>query len=78
MATQSLPAPADLQRLKEDYCFAAGTGAVHDIMMPHTSAPNRSTRPRRAFNLRYCSAEGLLGSSPYTHPLQVARPPLKP
>ena len=27
-------------------------------MLPHTSLPNRSRHPRRAFNLRLCSAEG--------------------
>ena len=66
---EQLPPPAELRRRKVDYCFAPGTGAVHDIMMPHTSLPNRTRAARRAFNLRYCSAEGLLGASLYSHPL---------
>ena len=85
----ALPDVETLNRIRVEYDFSAGTGAVHDIMMPHASGtsdsiphsdavgidfaaclysrpctgPNWSDSPRRAFNLRYCSAEGLLGQS---------------
>jgi hypothetical protein len=42
---------------------------VHHIMLPHCSMPNLSDSPRRAFNLRFCSAEGEFGQKSYTNPL---------
>ena len=69
IAQEVLPTGEAMERLAFPYDFAAGDAAVHDIMMPHTSPPNTSNAPRRALNLRYCSAEGLLGANTYVNPL---------
>lgn len=39
------------------------------IMHSRRAGPNLSDTPRRAFNLRYCSAEGTLGQNMYVNPL---------
>lgn len=110
--SDALPDAETLNRIQVEYDFPAGTGAVHDIMLPHRSGtsdsspqfvfaklsipadialsiaqhftfvlscyctgPNWSDSPRRAFNLRYCSAEGLLGKSMYSNPLTGEKRP---
>lgn len=64
--------PEHPENVQFDYDFTAGTVALHDIMMPHTSGPNLTDRHRRAFNLRYCSADGVLGQNSYTNPMTGA------
>lgn len=46
LVSDALPDAKTLERIKVDYDFPAGTGAVHDIMMPHTSG-----RPHSRLNL---------------------------
>jgi hypothetical protein len=53
---QQLPPEGVLRQLSTDYVFEAGTCAVHDIMLPHTSLPNRSNAPRRACEEAWLSA----------------------
>eukprot|EP01052_Picozoa_sp_SAG31_P003215 SAG31_NODE_122_length_23797_cov_39.343812_12_plen_167_part_00 len=72
-----LPAGADDGSAAFEYCFAAGDGAVHHIMLPHFSSSNVTKSPRRALNLRYCSAETVfgLGCGEYINPLTGATNP---
>lgn len=70
---RELPPANTLNELKSDYNFDAGTVAVHDVMLPHSSLPNASSQPRRTFNLRFCSAEGVLGAASYSNPFSAGQ-----
>lgn len=57
--------PENIDELKVQYEFPAGWLATHDTMLPHTSAPNQSSRWRRVLVLRYMTAEGEMGPKVY-------------
>lgn len=57
--------PDDLDELKVAYTLRAGQAAIHNVMMPHASPPNRSDRWRRVLVLRYIAAGGEFGHKTY-------------
>lgn len=59
--------PANVDQIKVQYHLKAGQAAIHDVMLPHSSKPNRSKRWRRVMILRYLSADGQLGPAQYTN-----------
>ena len=65
ISPDALPADADAQRVP--YHIKAGQAAIHDVMLPHTSSPNRSSSRRRVLVLRYIAADGELGPKTYTN-----------
>ena len=59
--------PDDVEQRRVAYTMRAGQMAIHDVMIPHNSPPNRSDRWRRALVLRYLGADGELGEKTYTN-----------
>lgn len=59
--------PKDLGQSQVTYEMKAGQMAIHDVMIPHNSPPNKSDRWRRALVLRYIAAGGQLGAKTYTN-----------
>ncbi len=60
--------PQDVAARAVAYRFSAGEGAMHDVLIPHRSPPNRSPdRWRRVLVVRYMSADGDLGQKQYPH-----------
>jgi len=57
--------PENLDEVTVDYVLKAGQCAIHHVMTPHTSMPNKSDRWRRVLIFRYIAPDGQLGSSTY-------------
>ena len=57
--------PGNVDQIKVRYDLKAGQAAIHHVMMPHESGPNRSDQWRRAMVFRYISPDGELGGSTY-------------
>ena len=53
--------PSDMEQRKHTYRLNAGEAALHHVMAPHSSGPNRSERWRRVIVLRYIAADAELG-----------------
>ncbi|MDA0660376.1 MAG: phytanoyl-CoA dioxygenase family protein [Planctomycetota bacterium] len=58
--------PADIAEREVEYRLKAGEAAMHHVLIPHRSPPNRSAdRWRRVVVLRYMSADGEMGAKQY-------------
>ena len=57
--------PNDLEQRRAPYLMRAGQMAIHDVMIPHNSPPNRSDRWRRVLVLRYIAADSQFGRKTY-------------
>ena len=65
-----------MSRVSQCWCAQRSTlGRKFTLCLSGCAGPNRSDSPRRAFNLRYCSAEGLLGQNEYVNPLTGEKRP---
>ena len=59
--------PDDLETRRRPYLMRAGQMAIHDVMIPHNSPPNRSDRWRRVLISRYLATGGQFGGKTYTN-----------
>lgn len=59
--------PPNINERKVVYRLKAGQMAIHHVMIPHNSPPNKSDRWRRVIVLRYLAADGALGPNTYHH-----------
>lgn len=57
--------PENLDEMTVTYHLKAGQPAIHHVMMPHNSTPNRSDRWRRVMIFRYIAPDGELGEQTY-------------
>ena len=58
--------PLDVEDHEAEYKFPAGGAAMHHVMIPHRSPPNRCPdRWRRVLVVRYMSVDGEMGAKEY-------------
>ena len=57
--------PDDVDAAKVEYKLRAGQAAIHNVLIPHCSPPNRSDRWRRVLVLRYIAADGEFNRKTY-------------